>query len=108
MDASPMFPNFHHPVKDMKNFEYTGPAKYYQRTARPVKYFFIDFGIARRYESLDPPPLEDLVLGGNKSLPEYRLKIDPCNPFPTDIYYLGSLFATTFIEVRFPTLQSIL
>jgi hypothetical protein len=90
----------------MKNFEWTGPAKYYQRTARPVKYFIVDFGISRRYESLDPPPLEDLILGRNRSLPEYRLKIDPCNPFATDIYYLGSLFAKNFIEVRFPVYKA--
>jgi len=98
MDASPMFPKFHHPVKDMKNFEFTGPAVYFQRTARPVKYFVVDFGISRRYDSVNPSPLEDLILGGNRSLPEHRLKIDPCNPFATDIYYLGSLFATTFME----------
>jgi hypothetical protein len=102
MDASPMFPKFHHPVNNMMNFEYTGPAKYYQRTARPVKYFVVDFGIARRYQSLDIPPLEDLILGGNKTLPEHRLKIDPCDPFATDIYYLGSLFETTCIKVRSP------
>ena len=50
MDMSPMFPKFHHPVDDMKNFEYTGPAKYYERTAHPVKYFAVDFGISQRYE----------------------------------------------------------
>jgi hypothetical protein len=100
MDASPMFPNFHHPVKNMKNFEFTGPAKYYQRTARPVKYIIIDFGISRRYEPSDKPPLEYLIRGGNKTLPESRLGIDPCDPFAADIYYIGSLLKTTCIEVR--------
>jgi hypothetical protein len=104
MDASHMFPKFHHPVNNMKNFEYTGFAKYYQRTERPVKYFVVDFGIARRYEPSDTPPLEDLILGGNKDLPEHRLKIDPCDPFATDIYYLGSLLETTCIEVRLPSM----
>jgi len=98
MDASPMFPKFHHPVNNMMNFEYTGPAKYYERTARPVKYFVIDFGIARRYKPSEIPPMEEIILGGNKSLPEHRLKIDPCNPFAVDIYYLGSLLSTTCIE----------
>jgi len=102
MDASPIFPNFHHPISDMKNFEFTGPAKYCQRTSRPVKYFLVDFGIARRYEPFDTPPLEDIILGGNKTLPEHRLKINPCNPFAVDIYYLGSLLSTTCIEPYIP------
>ena len=99
MDVSPMFPKFHHPVDDMMNFEYPGPAKYYESTARPVKYFVMDFGISWRYEPSDIPPMEEIIFGGNKTLPEHRLGIDPCNPFAADIYCLGSLVEAICIEV---------
>ena len=99
MDGSPLFPRFHHPIKNMRNFEFTSRAKYHQRTAHPVKYYLVDFGISQHYEPFDTPPLEDLILGGDRTLPEFRLKIYRCDPFATDIYYLGNLFASACIQV---------
>ncbi|KAJ7028519.1 hypothetical protein C8F04DRAFT_1118960 [Mycena alexandri] len=103
MEASRMFPDGYHPLHFSKKRDLSGKAKFYTRTQRPPKYFFIDFGISRRYESRSPPPLEDPIRGGDKSVPEFRLTEEgdapePCDPFPTDIYYLGNMILKEFIE----------
>ncbi|KAL1713748.1 hypothetical protein EV715DRAFT_295794 [Schizophyllum commune] len=76
------------------------------RTERPVKYFLIDFGSAARYDSVDPPPLEVPLPGGDRSVPEfvgYNLclplsKVKLHNPFPTDVYYLGNWMREEFLD----------
>ena len=78
------------------------------RTERPVKYFLIDFGSAARYDSVDPPPMEVPLPGGDRSVPEFvgynlRLplsKVKLHNPFPTDVYYLGNWMREEFLDVR--------
>ena len=60
-----MFPEGHHPKKDLRKPDLSGPAKFYTRTQRPFKYFIIDFGMARRYESDNESPVE-LTITKNK------------------------------------------
>ncbi|KAJ7088720.1 kinase-like domain-containing protein [Mycena belliarum] len=104
MEGSKMFPDGwspHHP-KLNRDF-YSGRARLYTRTQRPPKYYIIDFGISRQYDTRDPPPLEDPHRGGDKSVPEFQLTEageapEPCDPFPTDIYYLGNLILHDFVE----------
>jgi hypothetical protein len=79
----------------------SGFVRYTTRTERPPKYYFIDFGISRRYDPKDGPPLEDPIWGGEKSVPEFLSSNDACNPFPTDVYYLGILIRKEFQQVRF-------
>ena len=69
----------------------------YTRTQRPPRYYLIDFGLSQQYRSrkaLDMP-----LRGGDKSAPEHR-NATRCNPFYTDIYYLGNLVRQEFIQVR--------
>ncbi|KAJ6543681.1 hypothetical protein B0H10DRAFT_2134463 [Mycena sp. CBHHK59/15] len=54
----------------------------------PPKYYLIDFGISRRYKPEQLPP------------PEFRNSYTPCDPFPTDIYYIGNLIRENFLDVR--------
>ena len=78
-----------------RNFK--GRAKGYTRTQRPPLYYLIDFGLSRQYRSrkaLDVPRR-----GGDKSAPEHG-NAARCNPFYTDIYYLGNLVRQEFIQVR--------
>ena len=89
--------------RDWKN----GFIRYTTRTERPPKYYFIDFGISRRYDPKDGPPLEDPIWGGDKTVPEFQLSDDACNPFPTDVYYLGNLIRTEFQEVSLDLLLAI-
>lgn len=91
-DPRPLFPQMFHPVRyKSKRDNIWRSAKYYSRTARPTKYYFIDFGISRKFEPEDAPFLEYPILGGDKSAPEFEVSVDLQDPFPTDVYYIGNL-----------------
>jgi hypothetical protein len=95
--ASGMYPNGFHPMKNNRNKNFKGTAKAYTRTQRPPVYYLIDFGLSRQYISLDVT--DEPLRGGDKSAPEHRSK-RRCNPFQTDIYYIGNLVRHEFMEVR--------
>lgn len=72
--------------------------KYIQYKARrdvaPMRYSFIDVGIAKRY----PLDCQDRTMSGlwgqDKTLPEFRDGFSgPIDPFKTDVCQLGSVFA---------------
>lgn len=88
MDGS-MFPDGWHPCNDDQDPSLTKDARCYSRLRRPPKYYLIDFGISRRYEPGHGPILEPPIHGGDKSVPEFATSA-PCDPFATDIYYLGN------------------
>ncbi|KAJ7140484.1 hypothetical protein C8R43DRAFT_588230 [Mycena crocata] len=104
MDGSKMFPNGFHPQAQKRKPDfYSGRAKFYTRTQRPPKYYIIDFGFSRRYETRNPPPLITPIIGGDKTVPEFRISAngdppEPCDPFPVDVYYLGNMILREFIE----------
>ncbi|CAL1706314.1 unnamed protein product [Somion occarium] len=98
MDPKPIFPKLYHPAANRRTKDFSGRAKYYTRTVRPVKYYFIDFGISRQYSPDDVHPLEDPILGGDKTVPEFQNSNAPCDPFATNIYYLGNLIREDFFE----------
>ena len=100
MDPTDMFPNgFHHEYHEYEADLIT-PAKPYTRTQKPPKYYFIDFGLSRKYNPEDGPPREHPILGGDKTVPEFQnwngVLVDP---FPADIYYLGNMMKTWVLEV---------
>jgi len=37
--------------------------------------------------------------GGDESAPEHQDRVTPCNPFPTDVYYLGNLVREEYMQV---------
>ena len=71
------------------------------RTSRPPKYYIIDFGLSRRYPPTETSPLELIILGGDKTVPEHKDQRIPQNPFWTDIYYLGNMIREDFMQVCF-------
>lgn len=102
MDAHPLYPEPWHPLDIDVTLDFKRKAEHYYRTAHPVKYCYIDFGLSRRYEEGKGPgkAMERIVMGGDKSPPEYHIPgVDRCDPFPTDVYHLGSLIRKDFIEV---------
>ena len=109
MDPSPLFPIPFHPLRQTMRRDFKGTAEAaYTRTERPVKYYIIDFGLSIRYDSIDPPPSEVPVLGGDKSVPEFKGDdpskrygglSKPYNPFPTDVYCLGNWMREDFLDV---------
>jgi hypothetical protein len=108
IEASGMFPEGFHPLLQSSNPENTGRAKHLTRTQRPPKYYLIDFGISRRYDPADGPPLELPIQGGDRTVPEFQTSIAPCDPFPTDVYYLGNMIRLEFLEVIFISLADFL
>jgi len=98
MDATPLYPEPYHPSRVDWKRDFTGSAKPLTRTQRPVKYYLTDFGISRRYDPEDGVPLEEQILGGDDTVPEFKNSLEPCNPFPTDIYYLGNVIRKDFLE----------
>ncbi|KAI0274585.1 hypothetical protein BGY98DRAFT_992740 [Russula aff. rugulosa BPL654] len=93
-DASEMYPKGYHPVQLNRSLNFKEQAERYARKVRPPRYYLIDFGLSRQYSSrnaLDPP-----LSGGDKSASKHRHG-GRCNPFRTDIYYLGNLVREHFI-----------
>ncbi|KAI0786622.1 kinase-like domain-containing protein [Abortiporus biennis] len=99
MDPRPTYPNMFHPINTRMNRNFKGRAKHFTRTARPTKYYLIDFGISRQYDPQDSSPLELPIFGGDKSVPEFIADCTkPYNPFHTDIYYVGNMIRETFLN----------
>ena len=98
-DPAGMYPHGFHPTQIKRNRDFNGRAKRYTRTQRPPRYYLIDFGLSRKYPSRDA--LDEPLRGGDKSAPEHRSGTR-CNPFHTDVYYLGNLVRQEFMRVRLP------
>jgi hypothetical protein len=100
LDPSKMYPKSFHPAEINLNRNFRGRAKRHTRTWRPSRYLLIDMGLSRQYDPANGPPLEKPLRGGDKSAPEHQDLQTPCDPFPTDVYYLGNLVREQFIQVR--------
>ena len=101
MDANRLYVDAFHPVHPLMRRDFSGFARYKTRTQRPVKYFLIDFGLSRRYDPSITKPLEYPIWGGDKEVPEFQNSNQPCDPFPTDVFYIGNAIRKDFIEVSF-------
>lgn len=99
LDPTPMFPDLYHPMRLGRNRSLTGRAKFSSRTSRPVKYYFIDFGISSMYPADDPHPREVPIFSGDKSPPEYRKPTEPCDSYALDIYLLGNVIRQDVMTV---------
>ncbi|KAI0294525.1 kinase-like domain-containing protein, partial [Russula brevipes] len=94
-DPSGMYPQGFHPTQMKRSRDFKVTAKRYTRTQRPPRYYLIDFGLSRQYVSREA--LDEPLRGGDKSAPEHR-NGTWCNPFHTDIYYLGNLVRQEFMH----------
>lgn len=98
MDGFPLYLDHPHPIEQTLKRDLSAAAKYTSRTIKPVRYYFIDFGFSKQY-SHDQSPLEEPPWGGDHSAPEFAAD-KPCNPFPVDVYCLGNVIRTRFMQVR--------
>jgi len=99
LDPSHMYPESFHPANNQRTRDFRRKAKWYSRTRRPTRYLLIDFGLSHQYDPANGPPLEKPLRGGDKSAPEHQDMSTPCNPFPTDVYYLGNLVREYYMQV---------
>ena len=99
LDPSNMYPESFHPVVTDRSKDFSRKAKAYTRTWCPTRYLLIDFGHSRRYDSSKGSPLDEPLRGGDKSAPEHK-NGTLCDPFPTDVYYLGNLVRENYLQVR--------
>ncbi|KAF8120722.1 kinase-like domain-containing protein [Boletus edulis] len=97
LDPTYLYPESFHPVATTLNKNCNGDAKHFTRTQRPSKYYFIDFGISRRYDPSDTNPKEVPIWGGDKDVPEFQNSDEPCDPFATDVFYIGNAIKKDFI-----------
>ncbi|KAF8647095.1 hypothetical protein AX16_006929 [Volvariella volvacea WC 439] len=98
MDAPGMFPeSFDHELNELLP-DRSGYAKSLTRTQKPPRYYFVDFGISRKYDPNDSNPLEPPIWGGDRTAPEFQGDLHPVNPFPTDVYYIGNMIRENFLQ----------
>ena len=90
IESEKMIPEGCHPRKDLRKPDLSGPARFYTRTQCPSKYFIIDFGMSRRYESDNDSPVESTVTEKGVQLQ---------NPFQVDVYLAGELLRQVFLDV---------
>lgn len=102
LDPTSMFPEgfYPHPLYEERRPDFKGHAKYFSRAERPPRYYWIDFGISSKYESLSPPPREGRIWGGDRTVPEFQDNPGLHDPFPVDVYCIGNLIKADFVEVR--------
>ncbi len=99
LDPTPLYSVIPHPIVRGRSYDFKRRVHRFSRTDHPVKYYYIDFGISRKYAPDEASPLEDIIVGGDKSVPEFEGTDEPQNPFWTDIYYLGNLIRIGLLEV---------
>ncbi|KAI0676773.1 kinase-like domain-containing protein [Trametes maxima] len=95
MDASSLYPQGFHPVSQTKLPDVSDTAPTLSRSAAPVRYYFIDFGISTRFT----PNSSRLVLGAmglDQEPPELSEDV-PYDPFKLDIFLIGNLIRREFL-----------
>lgn len=97
MDASPIFPNGHHPVRRSSTPNGIHIAHPLPRIDYPVKYYFIDFGISTRF-ALGESTLVVGAKGRDKELPELSRDVH-YNAMQADIFILGNMYKKDLLQV---------
>ncbi|KAI9067209.1 hypothetical protein FKP32DRAFT_1673237 [Trametes sanguinea] len=94
MDARPLYPSGHHPVRLSCTPDGIYDAIPRSRADHPVRYYYIDFGISARF----PENASTMVVGDvgrDEEVPELSSTV-PYDAFKADIYALGNLFDKEF------------
>jgi len=99
MDATPLYPERHHPVRLDYTPDAVFDAQHLSRIDHPVIYYFIDFGISSRFLEGERPDTLG-TKGRDKSPPELSNDI-PYNAFMLDIYIIGHLYEEEFLQKYF-------
>lgn len=99
MDGSNLYNNGWHPMEPWKARDGGVLSPGRKRSEVDIKYYFIDFGLSTEFA---PGQHEHLVTGQNGRIdaPEQNSGL-PYDPFKLDVYYLGHVYQTKIVDVRF-------
>ncbi|KAG7094696.1 hypothetical protein E1B28_005515 [Marasmius oreades] len=86
MDSRPLYDLPIHPANPLMARDWSRKVRVFTRTERPVKYYYIDFGLSEQQ-----PQNRKRCYGGDRTVPEFK-RNEPADPFTVDIYRLGNLF----------------
>jgi hypothetical protein len=100
MDPRPIYLDGYHPVKTNRTSDLKKRASHMTRTDRPVKYFYTNMSEARMYPKFEGV-YDRISLGKDGTVPEHRGNTTKAvvNPFAVDVYCLGNVLRTEFLEV---------
>ncbi|KAJ7181370.1 hypothetical protein C8R43DRAFT_1229294 [Mycena crocata] len=98
MDAAPIQITSVHPLRSSQTRDLSRKARYRTRTQAPVKYYWIDFDLSGEHDPTIGPPLTQPVYGGTRPVPEFVFQDRLCDPFAVDVYCLGNIIQTHFIQ----------
>ncbi|KAI0669455.1 kinase-like domain-containing protein [Trametes maxima] len=96
MDARPLYPNGHHPVRMHRAPDAIHDADPSVRIDHPVNYYYIDFGLSAHF----PPGAPSKVIGKvgrDMEIPELS-NTTPYDAYKADIYALGNVFDKEFLQ----------
>ncbi|KAI0669473.1 kinase-like domain-containing protein [Trametes maxima] len=105
MDAKPLYPNGHHPIRLGYTPDAMYPVSSLSRADRGVRYFYIDFGLSSQF----PKGASSLVIGDvgrNARVPELSDDV-PYDAFKVDIFALGDLYSKEF-EQKYSNMEFLL
>ncbi|TFK65335.1 hypothetical protein BDN72DRAFT_204073 [Pluteus cervinus] len=90
VDGSPLFDEEPHPIVMRRSRDFSRYIWPYTRTQRPVRYYWIDFGLSYRHLPTTGTPLISTLACGDRSIPE-QFTDPPWNPFALDVYCAGNI-----------------
>lgn len=64
LDPTALYLGGFHPLATDKTYDFKGNARHFTRTERPLKYYLIDFDMAKQYDPALGPPLDMPIIGG--------------------------------------------
>jgi hypothetical protein len=102
MDGSNLYKDGWHPMDTWRARDGGDLPLNRKRSEVEIKYYFIDFGLSTEF---GPGQRECLVTGelGRIQAPE-QISGSPYDPFKLDVFYLGHVYQTKIVDVRFPSL----
>jgi hypothetical protein len=99
MDGSGLYKDGWHPMEAWRARDGGELSLNRKRSEVEINYYFIDFGLSTEFA---PGQCERLVTGGLGRIqaPE-QISGLPYDPFKLDVYYLGHVYQTKKVDVRF-------
>ncbi|THH15510.1 hypothetical protein EUX98_g9455 [Antrodiella citrinella] len=96
MDGRPLFPEDHHPVHTHLSPDVRHQARCLSRMEKPVKYYYIDFGMSTYFKEGESPYVLG-AKGADLDAPELSNEY-PYNPYMLDIFILGHVYEAQILQ----------